>query len=101
MLWALAAMAVIILLADELFWRPLVAWGDRFKLEHSAAAEVPQSWVLDLLRSARLPSLLASVFAPLRETLSTTCTWLFPARAPRRTSAGQQARWTGCIMRCS
>ena len=87
LLWALAAMAVVIILVDQLFWRPLVAWGDRFKLEHSAAAEVPQSWVLDLLRSARLPRLLASIFAPVRETLSTICARLFPARAPRRTRA--------------
>ena len=41
LLWALATMAVVILLVDQLFWRPLVAWGDRFKLEHSAAAEAP------------------------------------------------------------
>ena len=87
LLWALAAMAVAIILVDQLFWRPLVAWGDRFKLEHSAAAEVPQSWVLDLLRSARLPQLLASIVAPVRETLSTLCARLFPARAPRRTRA--------------
>jgi NitT/TauT family transport system permease protein len=87
LLWALAAMAVVIILVDQLFWRPLVAWGDRFKLEHSAAAEVRQSWVLDLLRSARLPHLLASTFAPVCETLSTICARLFPARAPRRTRA--------------
>ena len=55
LLLALATMAVVIILVDQLFWRPLVAWGDRFKLEHSAAAEAPHSWVLDILRGARLP----------------------------------------------
>ena len=84
LLLALATMAVVIILVDQLFWRPLVAWGDRFKLEHSASAEAPHSWVLDILRSARLPSILSGAFAPLRETLSNTCIWLFPARAPRR-----------------
>ena len=87
LLCALVAIAVVIILVDQLFWRPLVAWGDRFKLERSAASETPHSWVLDILRSARLPSLLAGIFAPVRETLSNTCTWLFPARAPRRTMA--------------
>ena len=87
LLWALVAIAVVIILVDQLFWRPLALWGDRFKLERSAAAETPHSWVLDILRSARLPSLLAGVCAPLHETLSNTCTWLFPARAPRRTMA--------------
>ena len=87
LLYALMAIAVVIILVDQLFWRPLVAWGDRFKLERSAAAETPRSWVLDILRSARLPSLLAGIFAPVREMLSNTCTWLFPARAPRRAMA--------------
>jgi NitT/TauT family transport system permease protein len=84
LLFALATMAVVIILVDQFFWRPLVAWGDRFKLERSASAETPQSWVLDILRSARLPSLLAGIFAPLRERLSDTCTRLFPARHRRR-----------------
>jgi NitT/TauT family transport system permease protein len=83
LLLALVTMTVVIILVDQLFWRPLVAWGDRFKLEHSAAAEAPHSWVLDILRSARLPRLLAGVFAPVRETLSNTCARLFPVRAPR------------------
>ena len=87
LLYALVAIAVVIMLVDQLFWRPLVVWGDRFKLERSAAAETPYSWVLDILRSARLPRLLAGIFAPLRETLSNTCTWLFPARVPRRAMA--------------
>jgi NitT/TauT family transport system permease protein len=30
LLWALVAIAVVIILVDQLFWRPLVAWGDRF-----------------------------------------------------------------------
>jgi NitT/TauT family transport system permease protein len=87
LLYALVAIAVVIILVDQLFWRPLVAWGDRFKLERSAAAEMPHSWVLDILRSARLPSLLAGIFTPVRETLGNTCTWLFPARTPRRAMA--------------
>jgi NitT/TauT family transport system permease protein len=85
LLWALATMAIVIILVDQCFWRPLVAWGDRFKLEHSAAAETPHSWVLDIFRSARLPRLLSRVMTPVCETLSTTCARLFPARAPRRT----------------
>jgi NitT/TauT family transport system permease protein len=87
LLWALATMAIVIILVDQCFWRPLVAWGDRFKLEHSAAAETPHSWVLDILRSARLPRLLSRVMTPVRETLSTTCARLFPARAPRHPRA--------------
>ncbi|MFM7640217.1 MAG: hypothetical protein ACKO45_01475 [Cyanobium sp.] len=30
--WAIVTMAVLILVVDQLFWRPLVAWSDRFRL---------------------------------------------------------------------
>lgn len=52
--WALFAMALMILLVDRGFWRPLVAWSEKFKLEESRAAAVPHSEVLDVLRRSRL-----------------------------------------------
>ena len=33
--WAIGAMAVVILLYDQLFFRPLVAWADKFRFEQS------------------------------------------------------------------
>jgi NitT/TauT family transport system permease protein len=35
--WAILTMAVIILLVDQLFWRPLVAWSDKFRMEQSSS----------------------------------------------------------------
>jgi NitT/TauT family transport system permease protein len=54
--YAVLTMGVVILAVDQLFWRPLLAWSDKFRLEQSAAAEPPRSWVYDLLRSSRLVS---------------------------------------------
>ncbi|MBS0522151.1 MAG: ABC transporter permease subunit [Proteobacteria bacterium] len=51
---AVAAMAVVILLYDQLVFRPIVAWADKFRFEQTAARERPQSWVYDLWRRARL-----------------------------------------------
>ncbi len=48
--WAVGAMAVVILLYDQLLFRPIVAWADKFRFEQTAAAEQPRSWVYDLLR---------------------------------------------------
>lgn len=59
---AVAAMAVVIVAYDQLFFRPIVAWADRFRFEMTASAERPQSWVLDILRRTRL---LPVVLAPL------------------------------------
>ena len=46
-------MLVVILLYDQLLFRPLVAWADRFRFEQEAGALPPRSWVLDVLRRSR------------------------------------------------
>src|SRR6185312_15916756 len=48
--WAIAAMLVVILLYDQLLFRPLVAWADRFRFEQQSGVMPPRSWVLDVLR---------------------------------------------------
>lgn len=68
--YAVVTMAVVIVLVDQLFWRPVVAWSDKFRLEQSAAAEPPQSWLYDLVRAARLPRIAARAWAPLGDVLS-------------------------------
>ncbi len=65
--WALLTMAGVILLVDQLFWRPLVAWSDKFRLEQSAGVAAPESWLYDLLTTARIPRLIGSWFSPLGE----------------------------------
>ena len=44
----------MIIALDQLVWRPLIAWSERFKLELSASQDVPTSRVLDLLRHSTL-----------------------------------------------
>jgi len=52
--WAIVAMTITILIYDQLLFRPLVAWVDKFRYEQIAAQVVPSSWVLDLFRRTRL-----------------------------------------------
>jgi len=52
--WAIVAMTVTIFIYDQLMFRPLVAWADKFRYEQTAAAVVPRSWIIDLLRSTSL-----------------------------------------------
>ncbi|WP_409201618.1 ABC transporter permease [Pseudomonas brassicacearum] len=52
--WAVLAMAGVIVLYDLLFFRPIVAWADKFRFEQTASQKRPRSRVYDLLRSARL-----------------------------------------------
>jgi NitT/TauT family transport system permease protein len=45
---------VVIVGLDQLVWRPIVVWSQRFKLEDTSAAEQPQSWFLELMRHSML-----------------------------------------------
>lgn len=64
-LLAIATMIVVIVSVNVLFWRPLTAWAERFRIEESAAVEAPRSITLDILRRSRLPGLFGRPFGRL------------------------------------
>jgi NitT/TauT family transport system permease protein len=51
---AVGVMALVILAYDQLLFRPIVAWADKFKFEQTAAQQRPSSWVFDLIRRTKL-----------------------------------------------
>ena len=53
-LWAVVAMIVLILASDQLVWRPLLAWADKFKIELTESQTPATSWVYNLLRGAHV-----------------------------------------------
>ena len=61
--WAIATMIVVILTIDQLFWKPLVTFAERYKLELSAGEE-RRFWLIDLWRASSLPALVSGVTAP-------------------------------------
>ncbi len=52
--WAVAMMFVVILLYDQLLFRPLIAWSRRFQPEISADEDTVRPWFLIMLQRARL-----------------------------------------------
>jgi NitT/TauT family transport system permease protein len=52
--WVVLTMTAVIILYDQLMFRPLVAWADKFRFEQTGAQTVPGSWFLDLLQRSRL-----------------------------------------------
>ncbi|UDQ89123.1 ABC transporter permease subunit [Xanthobacter autotrophicus] len=52
--WAVLAMLAVILIYDQLLFRPLVAWADKFRVETSASGAAPSSWLLSAARRTRL-----------------------------------------------
>src|ERR1700678_1119649 len=52
--WAIATMLVVIFIYDQILFRPLVAWADRFRFEQEPGGVPPKSWVFDVLRRSRI-----------------------------------------------
>jgi len=48
--WAIAGMLVGIVLYDQLFFRPLLAWADKFRFEEGSNEATPDSWLLTWVR---------------------------------------------------
>ena len=53
-LLAVLAMLALILLSDQLVWRPLLVWADKFKIELTESSQTPTSWVFNLLSGAQV-----------------------------------------------
>ena len=64
---AVVTMAIVILLYDQLLFRPIIAWAAKFRVELSVGEQVETSWVLNLLRRTNWIRLGAQpIFAALR-----------------------------------
>jgi len=69
--WGLVVMVGVIVAMDQLIWRPVIAWAEKFKFEQVESAQAQHSPVLDLLRSSRVLPLVGRLFiGPARERLN-------------------------------
>ena len=90
--WAVLAMLVVILLYDQLLFRPIVAWAEKFRVEQTAAATVPRSWFLDAVRRARLFRWCLSPFTAFLQGIPRTRLQL-PAELPSGARAALSSAW--------
>src|SRR5215468_2020002 len=69
--WGVATMILVIVLMDQVMWRPVIAWAEKFKIEQVESADAPQSWFLDLISGSRLLAKFRKrVSRPLRERMA-------------------------------
>jgi NitT/TauT family transport system permease protein len=78
MMWAVIAMVLMIVALDQLLWRPVVVWAQKFRIEDSSQTDAPTSWFLTFYRRSRLVGWFEETFASMKEKL----------KASRRRSAG-------------
>jgi NitT/TauT family transport system permease protein len=50
MLWGLATMVSVIVVMDQVIWRPVIAWADKFKFEQIESAAATQNSILNFIR---------------------------------------------------
>jgi NitT/TauT family transport system permease protein len=68
--WGLLTMIAIIVATDQLIWRPVIAWSDKFKFEQVESAARVRSPLLHLLQHSRgLRTLRQNTVVPLSEGL--------------------------------
>ncbi len=67
--YAIIAMLLVILLYDQLFFRPLVIWAEKFKLDANAKETISRSWVRTILQRTKALKLLGNLINPLFDKL--------------------------------
>ncbi len=66
---AIVVMTLMVVAVNAVFWRPLVAWSQKFRLEQSTAAVQQRSVVLDVLRRSAIPHLVGRPLRPVGRAL--------------------------------
>jgi NitT/TauT family transport system permease protein len=100
--YAILTMLCVIIVYDQLLFRPIVAWADKFRFEQTASGEAPASWMLDLFRRTRALRALTRPFAATSRMISNLRVPL-PRLLPARGSKGRPSRlvdaiWIGLII---
>jgi NitT/TauT family transport system permease protein len=98
---AVAAMGIVILAYDQLVFRPIVAWADKFRFEQTAARDRPKSWVYDLVRRTRLVRVIFGAFSSIAATLALVRRRVSARRRPpisRQGSRAADAVWLVAVL---
>lgn len=79
--WGMGTLILVIVALDQMVWRPLLAWADRFKVEMVEGEILPGSWCYDALRNSRLAKWLGErLWGSCLERLDHLMTLWFPYR---------------------
>lgn len=96
--YGIGTLVLVIVLFDQLLWRPLLAWADRFKVETVSSDDPPSSWFYNLItNSSLIATLNQRMLQPLGERIDVFLMRRFPALedTPR---APNTRNWRGIII---
>jgi NitT/TauT family transport system permease protein len=89
--WAIITMVIVLLLTDQLFFRPLLCWSQRFVADQDPDKPPPRSWMLTMLRRSVLIATLIRPLATLwKKSYRPQST---PGQLSRRLDKGRPNTW--------
>lgn len=84
LIWGIVALIIVIVLLDQLVWRPLNVWADKFKMELTQT-EVPHSYILTMLRRSVVAGFVVDkIFAPILAVTGEKIDKLFEKRGTKK-----------------
>ncbi|HEY9140900.1 MAG TPA: ABC transporter permease subunit [Bryobacteraceae bacterium] len=93
--WGLGAMIAVIVLLDQLVWRPAIAWSEKFKMEQVESASEVTSPILHLLRNSEVSRWVEKrAVEPLWERLTTSP----PRETPPIARTRSRGRIAGAVL---
>ncbi len=100
-LWGVATMIAVIVLLDQLVWRPIIVWADKFKFEQVESSGAAQTTLLNLIgRASVVLRLYRLIIQPVFNWL--TLTFILGARRAAETFSApkqhQLRRWMGYLL---
>ncbi len=92
-LMGLGTLIVVIVLLDQLVWRPILVYADKYKVEMASGETAPESWFYDLLsHSVVAQTFSRRVWQPLTEKIDRALGRLFKASTPEQTGVIAEGR---------
>jgi len=95
--WGLLALVLTVVILDQLVWRPLIAWSDRFKVEMVENDNPPTSWFYDLMVNSWLVHLIGRIVNPFMEAVDQFIQQRFPAKGDLHQEQ-KPGRWAGIVL---
>jgi NitT/TauT family transport system permease protein len=93
MCWGVLAMVAMIVAVDQLVWRPVMVWAQKYRVEEGGYQEAMSSWFLNLLRRSRALAALAA----LREKLGQLLARQKPAGEPLPPERPANPPWAAAV----
>ncbi len=102
--WAIAAMLVVILIYDQMLFRPLIAYGERFRPDDMPSQIEPESWVLRMLQRSRMVEWMTDIAAIIGDRFRRAAKPIRlrePLPLPAWTNTATDVLWYGAVILCA